>query len=231
MHFTYFLLKPQSICSLLSLMLFACGADIRTESTPDSLQLAETEYTMGYSGEFALGAYDTVQLSGGCRLIYRVVLDTFERVVLPMQQIELWKDSLIAVPAGVSYGLHSKNLGYVEEDFPDYFLLVQRFGSGNPKVAMLIEKATGESMIDEEFVEFVDLTSDGRYLLYIDDLSERRLGLAEVYTNHHESYDLPPDALEVGWYNDITVQSISKQRLEIEYTTEDRKTKRHIYKH
>ena len=102
---------------------------------------------------------DSISLKNGAILKY--VTDSKEQFLL------LEKNGrLIDTLASTSVGLDVKNLGYLVQDYEETFLFAQSFGSGNAHNIYLIDKATGQNKLGDDYYYFIDLDTLSQTLLY-----------------------------------------------------------------
>lgn len=168
------------------------------------------------SGKSPYAPFDTIELSGGYRVI--AALEPDDATGVPFERYLLWNDTLIADLGGWSEGL----LRYDVMDAGAYFLFFQKTrGPGNPRHFDLIVKRTGASLLSGIFI---DLDCSGRYLLYEpSDTSgrEKRMAFFDIDSARREVWEYPSDLLSVSPTYGITLRSVDRDRFVIEYRTED----------
>lgn len=90
-----------------------------------------------------------------------------------------------------SCGLPLKNLGFIDIDFLNTFIFIQRFGFGDPQVVKLIEKLNGKTII--HFEGFI-LDYNKKYELFVYRNTDNNS--TNVYDiSNHKNYKLKIDAL------------------------------------
>lgn len=117
-------------------------------------------------------SFDTL-LSHGYHLSYRVYPSSKTDEVLQSLTLVKGKKDIKVLNEEDSEMLH-KNLGYIGADFGDTFLFVYSFGAGNPHQIQLIEKKTGNELLNGILV---DVNEAEQVLLYITDLHEENEAL------------------------------------------------------
>lgn len=169
------------------------------------------------SGKSPYGPFDTIELSGGYRVV--AALEPDDSAGVPFERFTLRRDTMIADLGGWSEGL----LRYDVTDAGKYFLFFQNTrGPGNPRYFDLIVKRTGASLLSGVFI---DLDSSGRYLLYESPDSsgrEKRMAFFDMDSARREVCEYPSDLLSVSPTYGITLKSVDRDRFVIEYRTEDR---------
>lgn len=195
-------------------MLFACEADIRTREDVDVVYSNHLECVASHKEGIWYGTYDTTQLSGGYDLIFKEVFYTYKNFDVKMRQVELWKDTLIAVVDSLHYAW--PNI----QDYPTYFLLTETANIGTEAYAF--DKKTGASLLGCSYVTLVDVTPDGQYILIVDeDSTYVRLGLLDIYTGRREVYTLPSDIIQRRFWEATEIAWVNKREFAIEYETNE----------
>ncbi|AGC78387.1 hypothetical protein LX97_02719 [Nonlabens dokdonensis] len=142
-------------------------------SCNDSVQKNKPEESLTPSGkliqtneETSLKIYDfDTLLTNGYHLRFDVYEKSNEKSLA--QSLTLMKgETTIQKLNETSYPSLSKNLGYIGADFKNHFLFVQSYGSGNPNLFQLIEKRTGNEIVEGTFV---DVDEKQEVFLYIKD--------------------------------------------------------------
>ena len=219
------------LTAMLSLLLISCDlqrkpdnsreVDTASPETSTEPQSLSSSALFGHGTNYEYGPFDTIALSGGYMVIGKYVPDSLSSV--PMEVYELWKDALITELTGWSSGA----MRYDVEDVGDSFLsfMLSR-GSGNPRMFALIDKRTGEALIEDG--NFCDFSPSRRYLLYSDYAAET-LALYDLREKKSENYSLPPDLAIVEPSYNLWIKSVTPGELEIEYLADSGMTRLRTY--
>lgn len=132
-------MKSLKLLSFLILFTIAC----KTEKAINNKKYISNPVDTNY-------IFDTI-LKNNYFLKYRVYIDlkssdTIQGIFLIKGKTEIKELN------SISLGLPFKNLGYIGKDLEDSFYFIQSFGSGNPHFAQLIEKKTGNTIKQGEFI-------------------------------------------------------------------------------
>jgi len=132
--------------------LFSCKSDLRPKKTEISLgkilPVEKEEWTVEkLRAERPYDYFDTL-LSNG----YHLSHDYFEDSEGIGRFLLLKRGSVVIDTLSVmGYSIQDKSLGYIGNDFKDYFAFVNSFGSGNPHEMKLIKKSNG-AVIREGYI-------------------------------------------------------------------------------
>lgn len=179
-------------------------------------------------GEVIYGPFDTIELSGGYRVI--ATLEPDDSSDVPLERYTLWNDTLVTEIADWSYGF----LRYDVMDWGESFLFLERTrGAGLPAMVTSFRKSTG-AIIARGY--YYDVDSVAGYLLYnpVED-EEEGICLVDIKSGKRELYSYPADMdawgflIEDEWYFGARIKSVSQQRLVIEYHSESDSVKTHEY--
>jgi len=156
--------------------------------------------------------YDTT-LKGGYSISFKVD-DSLQYLFLKKG------NRTISELASTSRGLPYKNLGYVDADFSDYFLLVHSFGSGNPHYIELIKKANGKNVL-KNGAALIDVDKKNEYLLYSDNdvpNEKDKIILFNIKTGQKQFFNFPNDIFnEPQILNRIQLDKLTDKELVIKY--------------
>jgi hypothetical protein len=126
--------------------------------------------------------YDTL-LKGGYRISFRAD-DSSEHLFLV-------KGADSKEIAEGTRGMLYKNLGYEAADFDDFFVLVHSYGSGNPHNIELIEKRSGNNILESDAI-WIDANEGSQILLYTrEDTAGKKMTLYDVRTHRKLFLDFP----------------------------------------
>ncbi len=132
----------------------------------------------------------------------------------------------------ITYPLPQKNLGYIGADFGESFLFVQSFGSGNPHEIQLIEKETGNVILNGILV---DRNQKQKVLLYIKNEHEENENLV-LLDLHNSKETIIKDFNNLkcthigGLRNCVELDSINSKFIKIKTTDEKDNIEKKYYR-
>lgn len=159
--------------------------------------------------------YDTT-LKGGYTISFKVD-DSLQYLYLKKG------NKTITELSSTSRGMLYKNLGYVDADFTNYFVLVHSFGSGNPHYIELIKKSNGKNVL-KDGAAWIDVDEEKEYLLYSDnDVPDKndKMTLYNIRTGQKKLFSFPSDIFDgPEVLNRIQISKLNEKQLIIKYDTE-----------
>lgn len=195
---------------------------ISSNLNQDTIKEIDTNKTEVINDERPDVEFKTVNLKGGYSLVYDIQAEeTF---------INLMKGKTVVktITSGGT-GMSISNIGFVEADFENTFILVQASGGGNPRICFLMNKETGNNLI-EEFSALIEIDTTSQSLLYSEnDIPEKndKLMLFDIRKNKKENYDFPKEIFgEPEILNRIHLIEITDKIFTIEYEFNDYKSKK-----
>jgi hypothetical protein len=131
----------------------------------------------------------------------------------------LKKDTFSKEIASFTRGMQYLNLGYEVSDFSNYFVLAHSFGSGNPHPIELIEKSTGQNILDSDAV-WIDANAASELLLYSRyNTEDGKIILYDVKRKQNKYLDLPKGfANDARSLENIRILKITDDKVTIGYS-------------
>jgi len=119
-----------------------------------------------------------------------------------------------------SLGVPYSNLGYMGADFDKAFVFVQSFGSGNPHIIQLYDKATAKNLIKEGSA-LIGVDTTHQTLLYSEQdvpSPADKMTLFDTKTNSKNKYEFPKEIFaEPEILNRIKLVTVTYKTFTIEY--------------
>jgi len=152
-------------------------------------------------------SYDTTNLIGGSFIYYKTIenqkIDSntlkINNEVLECLCFE--NDNIYIELSCISKGHPIHNIGYLEADYKDYFVIKMGFGSGSLIIFDLIEKKTGNSIVNHHLV---DINQKEGMIIYkkfgFDDLLDE-FYILDIENLKHYSIPIPKDLNEDCFYD------------------------------
>lgn len=204
--------------------LFSCS----NEHVTAEEMLVDNSYELKYNeGVVNNYEFDTL-LKSGYHLKHVKEFDTIENGIYAYQALYLMRDnSKISLLNRISYELPSKNLGFINGDFENNFILASSYGTG-PSSFGLFKKDSGKELFKGFLIDVVESDNVFIYREFDLDSVEGNFFVYDVKSGQKNMillpFDIDKDCLEN--YVCLKIESYDGTELSASYTNDEFEEKR-----